>query len=897
MRRRLAAAMFLSAVLSCTEAPPPRLPPVAPPTSEPALRWEAPPATSVHLPGSIEPTRYRLELTVDPRAEHFTGKTTIAVRVKETTDHVILHGRDLEVKRASINVAGKALAAEVRPRRAYGAKDADEELVLLLPEWLKPGEAEIVIEYEAPFGSLWGLFRVKDGSQSFAFTQLEATFARRMFPSFDEPRFKTPFDVVLDVPPSMSGYANTALTSESVSPAGLKRLVFETSKPMPTYLVAIAVGELDRANGPKEPAPVRVLAAPGRAKLGADAMDAASRSLLSLQSYFGIPYPYGKLDLAAVPNFAVGAMENAGLVTFREELLLASPSSPALLRRRMALVMAHELAHQWFGNLVTMRWWDDIWLNEGFASWMQSKVCDDAFAGFGARAERVLSKDVAMRSDVLPSARAVRPKVELADDVGQVGGWSAYQKGSSVLTMLEAWTGEDAFRAGIRSYVAAQADKSITSTELFAALDQTTKKPVSRVAKTFLDQPGVPLVNVVQTCDEGSRGPFRVHIHTTRLGGPSDATWTLPVCLRVEGESGPKCVLAEDNKSTSIELQRCPAFVHPNAGETGYYRYDLDQGSWKKLERSFAKLDETERAGLLLDAWALVLAGSRGIEHVLDLFEAVDWKKESSRVVIEAAISVLAEIDKTLVDATTRPRFVKLVHRILDPTRRRLGMPAPGKAEPQDTALLRASVLAALHDLAEDPEVARALAPAGRKYIEDPALAQVLIGPDLGPLAARVAVATDPDAARALDASKLAAAKSADHRVGLTTAIASRRDPKALRAALDLLRSGSIRAGDFRHVKNAVLGKAAPRAVFYEWITEHFDELSAKLGGASTLVSTLGASCGEETAAIALAGAVEKRIETLEGARRDLEEGEDARVRCGQITARESALLADALKK
>ena len=894
MRGTFAALLGLGLSAACTEVPPQVSPPRAPdaPPVE-ALRWEAPAATSVHLPDDMKPIRYRLELDVDPRDEHFTGKVTIGVQVERATDHVVLHGRDLEVKSASLIRDGERIEAEVRSRRAYGAKETDEELVLLFPAWVAPGPAEIVVEYAAPFGSLWGLFRVKEGTQRFAFTQLEATFARRMFPSFDEPRHKTPFDLILDVPPTMSAFANTAPTSETVAPSGKKRVVFETSKPMPTYLVAIAVGELELADGPKSPTPIRLLAAPGRTKLGVDALDAAARSLASLESYFGIAYPFGKVDLAAVPNFAVGAMENAGLVTFREELLLAGPSSPALLRRRMALVMAHELAHQWFGNLVTMRWWDDIWLNEGFATWMQSKVCDDAWSGFGARAERVLSKDIAMRADVLPSARAVRQKVELADDVGQSAGWSAYQKGASVLTMLEAWTGEDAFRGAIQAYVGAQANRSITSAELFGALDQGTKKPVSRVAKTFLDQPGVPIVRVSMTCDDKTRAPIDVSLEASRLGGSKDATWTVPVCLRVEGERAPRCTLL-DGAQGKLQLDRCPAFVHPNASETGYYRYDLDEGSWKKLTRHFAALNDAERAGLLLDTWALVLAGQRGVEHVITLLEAVDWKRESSRLVIEAAISVLTEIDKTLVDGSTRDRFGKLVERVLDPTRKRLGMPKPGKREPDDTALLRASVLGALHDLAGDPAVARALAAAGRKYIDDPAQAEALVGPDLGPLAVRVLAATDPVA---LEPAKLLAAKSPDHRVALTTAIVSRRDPKALLSALDLVRSGSIRAGDIRHVKSAVLRHQASRAVFFGWATEHFDELASKLGGASTLVGTLGSACGDEAAAITLAGLVEPRLGKLEGARRDWEEGTASRQRCAEVRSRERAALADALKK
>ncbi len=872
--------------LACADSPRAPVPPVARTPEEPALRWDAPAATSVHLPSSVVPTRYRLELTIDPRKESFSGKTTIHVDVLEPTDHIVLHGRDLRVRSVQVVHAGapkEPLEAEVRPRRAFGAKDKDEELVLLLGRWLQPGKAHVEITYDAPFGSLWGLFRVQEAGRAFAFTQLEATFARRMFPSFDEPRHKTPFDVVLEVPMGMTAYANGKVLHQRALPEDMQRLTFDETPPIPTYLVAVAVGELERLEGAPVPAPIAVLTAPGKSKAGADGAEAARRTLAALEGYFDRKYPYGKLDLVAVPNFAVGAMENAGLVTFREELLLATASAPVSLRRRMILVMAHELAHQWFGNLVTMTWWDDIWLNEGFATWMQAKATDEAYPELRTQAERVLSKDLAMRYDALPSSRAVRPQVTRADDIGQIGGWSAYQKGASILAMLEAWAGEESFRDAIRAYVAKQAHKSITSTELFAALDAGTKKEVSRVAKTFLDQPGVPVFQVSLTCDQKTQGPVTVSVEPGALGGPPGARWDVPVCLRVQGETAPRCVLSR-GAATSVKLDRCPGWVHPNAGEAGYYRYDLDAASWQKLTKAFAELPEAERAGLLLDAWALALAGRRGVEDVTSLLGSIDWKQERSRVVLEAAIVVLTELNR-LNGAEAPKTYVALVRRVLEPARKRLALPKLGQKEPDDDALLRASVLAALHDLIRDPDVALALTPAGRAYVSDPAAAQALVGPDLAPLAARVAVATDEKAAGALDEKALLAARSPDHRVGLTIAIASRERPEALEAALDLLLSGSIRAGDVRHVKSAIGGRAKSREVFYRWAVRHFDELTEKLGGAPTLIQTIGWSCGRSPGVDALVAAVDRRLEKLDGARRAYEEGVADLERCASVRA------------
>jgi alanyl aminopeptidase len=861
------------------------------------IAWDVLPATEVQLSGDVVPDAYDLLLRLDPRKATFSGKTRITASVVRPTDQIVLHGRDLTIQSASVRAHGAALRPEVRTRRAFGAKQHDEELVLLLGKRLEAGKIDIEIAYEAPFGSLWGLFKVEDGGRSLAFTQLESTYARRMFPSFDEPRFKTPFTLTLEVPEGMSAYANTGATGEEAGAPGSKRVRFAATEPIPTYLVAIAVGQLEAADGPKTPAPIRLIAAPGRAKLGQEGMEAAARTLASLESYFGRPYPYGKLDVVAVPNFAVGAMENAGLVTFREELLLTTADSPTLLRRRMALIMAHELAHQWFGNLVTMKWWDDLWLNEGFATWMQAKVCDDAFPGFGARAEQVLSRDYAMRADVLPSARPVRQLVDESDEIQQVGGWSAYQKGAAVLGMLEAWRGESAFRDAIRAYVNAQAHKSVTSDELFAALGADDKLPVAKVARSFLDQPGVPLVEASLTCDpKSSRGPVTVTLRQYALGGSPGARWAVPVCLRVSGENEARCTLLEGEEGR-VTLPKCPAWIYPNAGESGYYRFDLDAGSWDKLVRAASDLSEPERAGLLLDAWALVLAGRRGVEDVVALLRAVDWNRERSRVVVEAAIAVLGELDRTFVDDTSRAAFAKLTRRVLGPQEKRLKLPRREKPETDGDRLMRAAVLGALHDLDAGPEVGKSLAAAAEAYLDDPGKAAVLVGPDLGPLAARANVAQGGKLATLLDEARLSAARTPEHRVGLTIAMASRKDPAALRAVLEMLRTGAIRAGDFRHVKNAVSRNVQSREVFYRWAASNLEELVGKMGGASTLTHTVAWSCGKEPGADAFAAEVEKRLATLEGARRSFEEGADERARCGRIRDREREAFAQALAK
>ncbi|MEO6575822.1 MAG: M1 family metallopeptidase, partial [Polyangiaceae bacterium] len=477
---------------------------LAPLAPQEATRESVPPVRDDgHLPSTVMPLRYAVALDVDPREARFTGTTHILASVPRPTSYVVLHGRDLHITRVEAALANGTVPATASTRKAHLATEADE-LVLHFAQPLPQGQITLRIDYDAPFAeSLSGLYHLTDGGRSYAFSQFEATDARRAFPCFDEPGFKVPFDVSVQVPAGMIAVSNSP--EESRQERGQKvAFTFATTPPLPTYLVAMAVGDLEIREGKPGPVPIRLITTKGKSALGGYALESTANLVRLLGDYFAIPYPYAKLDVVAVPDFAAGAMENAGFVTFREEALLLDERASARSRARVDLIIAHELAHQWFGDLVTAEWWNDIWLNEGFATWMEAKIVDLYKPGTEARLGGVRSAFTAMNLDALPSARAVRQPVTSNEETDQAFDEITYDKGAAVIGMIERFVGPDKFREGVRRYLRANAWKSVRAESFFGELDRVSEKDVTKLVSTFFDQTGVPTIAVDKKCDKGT---------------------------------------------------------------------------------------------------------------------------------------------------------------------------------------------------------------------------------------------------------------------------------------------------------------------------------------------------------------------------------------------------------
>jgi aminopeptidase N len=888
--------LFLLLAAACSPAPPSRS---APGTYAPLATTNvdalppgstAPPAPRAdgRLPSLATPLRYALALTVDPSKDHFSGIATIMVSIPSPTPYVVLNGRDLRIASAVAKVGGRDIAATATPRAGTGSAAA-EEIVLAFPERLPAGRATLEIRYEAPWGDdLAGLYRVKDGGSWYAFSQFESVDARRAFPCFDEPAFKTAFDVTLTVPKGMSAFANAPEASRTDSETWTT-VAFKTTRPLPTYLVAFAVGDLETKDGAQTPVPIRVVAPRGKAALGGLALDAAQALLTRYGDYFGIRYPYEKLDLVAVPDFAAGAMENAGLITFREERLLLEPTHASTDgRRAMESVMAHELAHQWFGDLVTLAWWNDAWLNEGFATWATEKIVDEWQPAFGARLDALARLPEAMDLDAMRSARRVREPVTSPSAAIESFDAITYDKGAAVLWMIEHWIGEDTFQRGVRDYLHAKAWQTATAEDLLRALDVASNKDVSKVAATFLDQTGVPEVEASFVCP--SVGPATASLAQSTwepLGESAPAgtphAWVIPLCAKVDGHRDPVCATVTAGPPAYAALGKCAGFFYPNAGEEGYYRYSMAAKDFLALARAQASLTTPEQMGLVSNAWAAVRSGSLGPDALFDALPALDAATEGH--VVGEIVDILDEARDALVEDDARAPFRAYVAARFRARKFTLGwQPIPGETD--ERRIARVNTLVAMGRLAEDDATLREADQLAAKWLANPASVP---GEVAGVAVALASLRAGAPREAGLEQAVVHAKTPAERSIAVR-GLGALRDGEALRHALDFAIGPDVRISELRRVLYDALRDAGGRALVLDWMKARWDALRQKMRGRSigwlARVPALTCAAAERDA---IAGFLGERLAGVEGVRRGLDQANERAGLCIALRAEGAA--------
>ncbi|WP_170319409.1 M1 family aminopeptidase [Polyangium spumosum] len=803
-----------------------------------------PPRVNGRLPDTARPLRYALSLWVNPKEPRFTGEVRIDVELPRPTRHVVLHAADIELKRAQVVVSGERREAQLSTRPSAGRTTPDE-LVLGFDAPLPAGRASIEITWVAPFGEgTAGLFRVEDRGASYAFTQLEPVDARRVFPCFDEPGFKVPFDVKVTVPKGQIALSNAPESRRALSPdAAHETFIFATTEPLPTYLVALAVGPLEVreaktiVGGQKDPIRLRLITTRGKAKLGELVLDTAARELGILAGFFGRPYPYKKLDLVAIPDLMAVAMEHPGLVTFREDLVLLDPdAASAVGKQEMASIVAHELSHQWFGNLVGPPWWDELWLNEGLATWMTAKVVDAITKDTSAAAFAVRDKHLAMKLDELPSSRAVRAPVVSAGDAEDIFDAITYEKGASLARMLEGWLGEDVMQKGLVAHTSAHAHGTASTDALLRALGEVSGKDVAAVARPFLERTGVPLVRAELTCEKDK--PPRAEL---TLASPARG-FVVPACVAYEGEGAPACGLLSDRLTLELPRRGCPAWIHPNADERGYYRFVLPRASWDALVKVAKKLSPAERVGLVANALALVRSGELGADALLDLLASL--RGERHPAVLAEMTESLRWIRVVLPDSASREALGRFVSSLFLPLGKELGW-ATRKQDDDTTRLARVAVLEALGVLAEEPWTLRQAATRATAYLDDPRA----IDADTTAVALLVAARSGGDERlRSLrDAVRLSA--TPEERVIAARAIGRIGDPAELGRGLDIARAGELRAHEFARAFHESARAPETLSTSLGWIRARGSELAPRFGAGLLLElsSAVGEACDVAT--------------------------------------------------
>jgi alanyl aminopeptidase len=613
-------------LVGCGEhgAPPAKTDALAPASADaqqslPPAPPNEPPAPKVQLPKGIAPLAYRLDFEVFPEREVFAARARITIRVDAATDGFFLHGRNLTVDSIALRAGSETIAATYRQATPDGVAR------VTLAHAVEPQTAELDIRYHAHFSRhLEGLFHVQTGGEWYAFTQFEPIDARGAFPGFDEPRFKTPFTLSIVAPKGLTVASNSPIAAIDALPDGTQRVSFEPTPPLPTYLLAFAVGPLDVADGGKldgaSAVPLRGLATKGRGAEFHYALANAGDFVALLEDYFGRPYPFKKLDLVAVPG-QPGAMENPGLLTFGEYMMLFGEHPPLPQQRAFANVAAHELAHQWFGDSVTMAWWDDLWLNEAFADFMSAKVVQTWRPSYHADEGLVQSALSAMGADSLANVRRIREPIENFNDINNAFDGITYEKGAGVLNMVEGFVGDAAFRDGVRAHLQRHAGGSADMSDLVGALVEASgRAELVGVMQTFTELPGTPLVDVAVHCGDGPATVTLTQQRYLPVGSTANPRqqWDIPICMRygvVDGVREQCTVLAQPTAEVALDgVDGCPTWLVPNRGGRGYYRWRLDETRLDRLIAAmYSALTPSERLALADSLSAAVSAGGANL--------------------------------------------------------------------------------------------------------------------------------------------------------------------------------------------------------------------------------------------------------------------------------------------
>lgn len=838
------------------------------------MEVEAPPRGK--LPEGVRPTRYQLSLEVVPERETFSGVAIIEIELTEPASKIWMHGRGLNV------MSIYAEHGHARIDATWQQKTSDGVAQVELPEPLPAGRSTLHIQYAAQFDpSLQGLYLVRSDGEIYAFTQFESISARSAFPCFDEPRFKTRFEITLTVPDDQIVASNTPVDRAVRLPDGLQRVAFLPTAPLSTYLVAWVVGPFDVRRGPDIPAgqgrplriPLRGIAANGHGDQLQYALGHAGAFVEALERYFAIPYPYRKLDLVAVPDFAAGAMENVGLITFREWLLLLDADRATEGQRRaFAYVMAHELAHQWFGNLVTMPWWDDIWLNEAFATWMGDKIVQRLHPEYHSELSSLASAQRAMELDSLQSARSIRQPIESNHDIKNAFDAITYQKGGAVLAMFEHWVGEDTFQKGIQLYLRRHQGRTATSDDLLAALDEVSERKVTAPFRTFLTQPGVPLVfarSSTPACASGSR---RIELQQQRylpLGstGEEARAWEIPLCVR--HANGTTCALLEDAEG-HIDLPGCPDWWMPNDDGAGYFRFSLPSSDWTTLRTK--ALPRLSDRGTLAVADSVLAEFDRGAmepDALLPWFPR--FVASPIRQVATAPMGPLGFMMDEAAPPGTRDEVRSYARRLYQRRYDQLGWRAR-RTESSDTKLLREAVLRFMVMDVRDPRARTRAAALGREYAgyETQASAGV-VDPQLAGLVLAAAVREDGDGLFDHLIELLAESRDATARNRILSALGHAEEPELSERALDLALDPRLRVNEITTVLAPQFRNPETRERAWRWLTAHFDALEERLGASQVgYTPWFAASFCSEKAAGQVERFFEPRVARLPGGPRNL---------------------------
>ena len=825
-------------------------------------------AQTVRLSKDVVPLAQSIALDADPRRDDYSGSTTIDVQVKKPVTSFLIHAEDLTAN--TITLDDTALTQ---------TKGQDGTLQLTAPVPLTVGKHVLKIAFTNKFNrQSVGLYKVVSKGEPYLFTQLEAIDARRAFPCWDEPGFKIPYRLTVMIPDIYDAVSNTPIASETKN-NGTKTVAFAQTKPLPSYLIALAVGQFDFTPINGMSVPGRVVAPKGQGKLAAYAAQITPPIVAALEKYFNGKYPFEKIDLIAVPEFWAGAMENPGAITYRDTiLLLDSATATPNQKQSVVKVTAHELAHMWFGDLVTMEWWDDLWLNESFADWMGDKITDEAFPEFEAGVGELDTIEAIKNLDARPATPPIRRRnanpADLASTVG-----IAYNKGKSVLSMFENWIGREKFRQGVLDYLKANAWGNGNESKFFAALGKHAPKNFEPAMSSFLEQSGIPLVTVELT------GANEIRLTQTRFS-TSEAkpeTWQIPVAIRY---SGGTTTFLLDAPSKTFKLNASWVFPHANA--SGYYRWKMPLDAMSKLaEQSASVLTPSERLAFMGNLAALFRNGTIHGDAFLTLLAHLANDPDPN--VLNTLLGNLDLIRNAFESDTTHPLLSAYVRKTFGPALDRVGF-EPKAGEPQTLTIVRPQLIRTLALNGDDERVWSFVRERLPKYLADP----TSLDPTLANTVLALGAVHGDEALYNEYKRRFEAATTPAERTRYITALGRFTDPELRKRALEYSLTDAVRANELFTLWGTNGATAQQRDEFFDWFTAHFDAITKRLppmfAGA---LPTIANGCEPERVQKMRAFYADRHIE---GAERSLARVTEQVNECAALRAREMEAVTRALR-
>jgi len=868
------------------DPPEPRQPPpvvVQPVEKPPALR----------LPGDVRPTRYALELTIDPTKPRATGVNRILAEVIKPTRIVWLHATGLEITKATL---------DMKPARIVPG--GEDFVGLAVESELPAGKLAIEIAFSAPIDreKSRGLYSEKEGGDSYAYTFFEPVDARRAFPCFDEPVYKVPWQLTFHVAKNHVALGNTPVVKETDEPNGMKRVELADSKPLPSYLVAFVVGPFEVVDGGtagRVKTPVRFIIPKGRAAELRYAKSITPRVIAALEDYFDMDYPYGKLDVAVVPRFW-GTMEHPGIVAMGQPLTLIRPDGETRSRKQSYTnILAHELAHYWFGDVVTMRWWDDTWLNEALAQWLDATITDAVEPSWRLRDGRIGQAVAAMESDETLSVRSIRQPVTTREAIeASFDNDIVYGKGASILRMHEA---EDPtkFRDFIRTFIKKHAWGSATAEDLFAVMRDKLGAPVETAFRTFVEQPGVPLVTSKLACQGGKASLALTQKRALPAGSvdPKPRQWNVRYCVRYGNatKAHAACTqLATANGTLELPMAGCPTWIIPNGGGDGYYRSTVDPKSaqpmfGKSKLVTVVKPTSAEKMMLVADLRAAVDRSELQLDELLPLVPAIASDPDEKVAVWAFAA---ASFNARVLDDAMYEKAKKFFLATFGGPARKLGW-TRAKADSDERHELRRSFVPAVGAI--DPKLRAEASKLAVRWLDDrKAVADDLIGAVLG-------AATEKGDAALFDKILAASAKSRDRReqTRILGALGGFHDPVLARRALDLVLAKDRDIRETLGIVFRLVFQRETNALAIEFVTTNIDAMLGRMrddSAAGFLSALAGSSCTPDGLK-KMRALVEPRAKKFGGAENYVTRGFEQAEQCITRFARELPALKRVLAK